>query len=312
MPAAPRIAVVGSINMDLVVRCGRLPRPGETIIADDAREIPGGKGANQAVAAARLGAKVSMIGRVGSDSFADRLLDNLRHERVDTAHTLRTEDCASGLAIISVEATGENSITVVPGANGHMTPNDIDAASDKIERAEVLLLQLEIPMEVVLAAIRVARDANTRVILDPAPVPDHVPNGLLDVDFICPNESEAAALLGQSADSIEDVIAAKSLAKRGPGTAIITLGSRGAVVCETSGLCQHIPSIDVQAVDTTAAGDAFAGAFGVSLAEKSSILDAVRFGCIAGAIAASRIGAQPSIPIRSEILQVARDSQRTI
>ncbi len=300
----PRIAVVGSINMDLVIRCARLPRPGETLIADDAREVPGGKGANQAVAAARLGAEVAMIGRVGSDAFSDRLLENLATEGIDTTHVARTSNCASGLAIVTVEHGGENSITVVPGANGQVTIADVTAATDMIRNADILLLQLEIPIETVLEAIRVAHLAETRVILDPAPAPARVPDGLLDVDVICPNESEAAAILGvQTVAKNEAQSAAAALTQRGARNAIVTLGSEGAALCDRGGHCELVPTPAVHAVDSTAAGDAFAGALGVRLAQNASLFEAVRFACMAGAIAASRLGAQPSMPSRQEIAQ---------
>ncbi len=300
-----RIAVVGSINMDLLVRSDRLPRPGETVLADDVRESPGGKGANQAVAAARLGAAVAMIGRVGSDAFADRLLGNLGAEGVNTRWVQRTAECASGLAIVAVDRTGENSITVVPGANRQVSPEDILAAADVIREADVALMQLEIPIDTVLAAIQVARDAGTQVILDPAPAPSTLHGGLLDVDVICPNASEAAALLGRDIASVDDAMdASLSLTKLGVAQAIVTLGRDGAVVCDTEGRREHIVSPRVDAVDTTAAGDAFAAALGVRLAERTPLAEAVRFACRAGALAASRPGAQPAMPTREEVTEL--------
>lgn len=298
----PRLAVLGSINMDLVIRCRRLSRPGETLLADDAREVPGGKGANQAVAAARLGAQVAMIGRVGSDGFASSLLANLRAENVDTGAVVSTPDCPSGLAVVSVDSGGENSITVVPGANGRVTPADVESAADVIRNADVLLLQLETPVEAVLAGIHIARAAGTRVILDPAPAPTNLPAGLLNVDALCPNESEAAAILGCEIDSIDAARSAVlDLQGFGAANAIITLGANGAIFCDSSGHVQHVPTAKVDAVDTTAAGDAFAAALGVFWAEGRSFAEAVQSACFAGALVASRHGAQVAMPTRDEI-----------
>lgn len=291
--------------MDLVVRCRHLPRPGETILADDAREVPGGKGANQAVAAARFGAQVSIIGRVGSDGFAKSLLENLQAEKIDTHAVQTTADSPSGLAIVFVDSAGENSITVVPGANGQVTPADVERFAGVIHAADVLLVQLEIPVDAVLAGIQLARKSGTRVILDPAPAPNSVPAGLLDVDALCPNESEASAILGRTIDSIDSArAAAGDLQRLGAKNAIITLGSKGAVVCDERGKIQHVPSVEVAAVDTTAAGDAFAGALGLFLAYESSMVDAVRTACLAGALAASRAGAQASMPTRDELFEL--------
>lgn len=298
---SPRITVLGSINMDLVVRCQHLPRPGETIIAEDFREIPGGKGANQAVAAARLGASVSMIGRVGDDAFAGRLLETLRNEQIDTEAVLQTSDSASGVAIVAVEDSGENAILVVSGANARVSAADVAQHAERIRNSDVLLLQLEIPVETVLAAIRVARDAGVRVILDPAPVPGSFPEPLLHVDALTPNRSEAAAILGRGVDSADDArAAAHELVQRGARQAVITLGAEGAVLSDGHSE-QWVPPFPVKTVDTTAAGDAFAAALAVRWAETHSLTDAVRFASAAGALAASRAGAQPGMPRRPDV-----------
>ncbi|QDU41188.1 Ribokinase [Maioricimonas rarisocia] len=305
---SPRIAVVGSINMDLVVRCERLPRPGETIIGLDAREVSGGKGANQAVAAARLGASVSMVGRVGSDGFGETLLGSLQAEGIHVGHVARTPDCSSGLAIVAVETSGENAITVVPGANGRLSVEDVRAASDVIEAADVLLLQLEVPTETVIAASQIARAAGTRVILDPAPAPTAVPEGLLAVDLLCPNESEAAALNGLPVESDDDLqAAARRLAEISGAEVIITLGDRGALLHQRDGQSVRVPAFPCTAVDTTAAGDAFAGALALRLAEGTDVPEAIRFANAAGAIAASRHGAQPGMPTRNDVEQLMAD-----
>lgn len=301
-PARPRIVVVGSINMDLVVRLARLPRPGETIIGREALEIPGGKGANQAVAAARLEADVSMIARVGDDAFGQRLRTGLQQEGVDVSRVIVTPDCASGLAIVAVEDSGENAITVLPGANGRLTTHDVRDASDLIRDADVLLLQLEVPLETVLAAIELADQHGTLVILDPAPAPESFPLNLLSVAVACPNETEATALTGIPITTLEDAArAARRLRELGTRHAVITLGRQGALICGPDDRCETIPSFAITAVDTTAAGDAFAAALGVSLARGKTISDAVKFACAAGALAATRAGAQPAMPTAAEV-----------
>jgi ribokinase len=304
-PSRPRIVVAGSINMDLVVRSARLPRPGETIIGRETQELPGGKGANQAVAAARLEADVSMIGRVGDDGFGQRLRTGLQKEGINVSRVTVTSQCASGLAIVAVEDSGENAITVISGANGRLTPDDVRAAADLIRDADVLLLQLEVPLETVLAAIDLARQYKTLVILDPAPAPASFPPNLLSVDVACPNETEAAALTGVPITNLEDATrAALRLRELGTRHAVITLGRKGALVCGPDGKSEHISSFDVKAVDTTAAGDAFAAALGVSLAQGKSTFDAVQYACAAGALAASRPGAQPAMPAAFDVARL--------
>ncbi len=304
----PRIAVVGSINADLVVRCAKLPRPGETISAFDVSELPGGKGANQAVAAARLGAEVTMIGRVGDDAFGQRLRSGLQENGVGVDWVLSTPNCASGLAIVAVEERGVNAILVVPGANGRLTPADVLAASEVIRQADIVLLQLEVPIETTIAAIKFARDCGTPVILDPAPAPTFgdddpmIPGDLLQVEVACPNEAEALALTNVRIETVADAErAACCLRSLGPRYGIVTLGARGAVLCEPDSRPLLIPTFDINAVDTTAAGDAFAAALAVRLSQGAAIADAVRFACAAGALAASRPGAQPAMPTLSEV-----------
>ncbi len=196
-PAIPHIVVVGSINMDLVARMARLPRPGETVPGEEFQTIPGGKGANQAVAAARLGARVTLIGRVGDDSFGETLRRSLAEYDVSTKHVLVTEGCSSGVALIGVEATGANSIIVIAGANGRLTPHDVVSRGDVIASADTLIVQLETPLDTVATAIRLAREAGVRTILDPAPAPTgELPDELRAVDLISPNQTEAEALTG--------------------------------------------------------------------------------------------------------------------
>jgi ribokinase len=302
--SAPKIAVLGSINMDMVIRCEHLPRPGETIIASSTSEVCGGKGANQAVAAARLGADVAMIGCVGDDKFAVDLLENIEHENISVKHIYRRSNCPSGLAIISVDNSGENSIIVVPGANGTLQVEDAMALTDLIRSSHTLLLQLEVPVETVIAAINIARDSNTRVILDPAPAPSQFPKELLQTDLICPNQSEAGIILGREISSLEDARnSAIELTHLGPRNAIITLGGQGAVFSD-GGPAEWIEPFTIDTVDTTGAGDAFTAALAVRWAEEASLAEAVQFACAAGAIAATRAGAQPAMPTRVEIEQL--------
>ena len=311
----PKIVVLGSINMDLVVRCAKLPSPGQTVLAQSSHEFCGGKGANQAVAAALAGGDVCMIGAVGSDAFADRLLDNLTGHGIDCSAVARRADLASGLAVISVDAAGQNSIMVVPGANASVTRDDVLSAKTLIEQCDVLLLQLEIPIDAVLAGIEVDQQPGVRVVLDPAPAVDQLPARCLTVDLLCPNESEAAQLTGLPVESVEQALAAATaLQQTGVKTVAITLGSQGTlllgsgVVLDASG-SQLIPAFPIQAVDTTAAGDAFAGALVVHWAEHNDLLAAVRFANAAGALAASGHGAQASMANRATIEVLLKSSR---
>ena len=301
MTSSPKIAVLGSINMDLVIRCAKLPVPGETLLAESSSEVCGGKGANQAVAANRAGGQVSMIGRVGDDAFAKRLVTNLENEGIDCSQVQVTEGCSSGVAIVTVEESGQNSIMVVSGANGKLSIEDVENARSTIESSDILLLQLEVPLETVLAAIQVAKGAGVKVILDPAPAPKDFPQELLHVDLICPNESEAEALTGIRVKTEEHAFAAaKELQRQGAQTVAITMGEHGALLLDQEG-SQMIPSFPIKPIDTTAAGDAFAGALGVYWAEGNPLKEATQFANASGAIAASRPGAQPSMGSRDDI-----------
>ncbi len=218
--------------MDLVVRCVRLPHPGETITAGSLREVPGGKGANQAVAAARAGGDVRMIGCVGDDGFGPKLLDNLLAESIDCECVSVVEHSESGVAIVAVERSGENSIMVVPGANGKLSARKVAGFSDTIRQSDVLMVQLEIPIEAVIEGVRIARAAGVKVILDPAPA-RHLPEDLLDVDLLCPNESEAALISGQTVKSLDEAKAvAESLREKGSRAVAITMGARGTLLCD--------------------------------------------------------------------------------
>jgi len=299
MPA--RVTVAGSLNMDLVVRTPHIPEPGETIIGGEFRTVPGGKGANQAVAAARLGAQVAMVGRVGGDAFGGLLLDNLAAAGVDPAFVTRDPQAATGVALIEVDDAGQNSIVVVSGANSRLSPADVEAAAAAIGAADVLLLQLESPLETVTRAAQVARAQGVTLILNPAPARP-VPAGLLGlVDVLIPNESETALLTGLPAgDQEEAQAAAAALRRMGVATVILTLGGRGALLAYEGGT-ELFPAFDVTPVDTTAAGDAFVGGLGVALAEGRPLREAVRWGNAAGALATTRLGAQPSLPTRQAL-----------
>ena len=302
-----RIAVVGSLNMDLVVRSPRIPRPGETIIGSAYQQVPGGKGANQAIAAARLGALVSMVGRLGRDAFGDELIEGLAGAGVDQTFVVQDAEAATGVALIVVDDAGQNTIVVASGANMRLSPGNVDAAEGAIASADVLLLQLESPLDTVIRAAEVARRHDVRVILNPAParpLPDRL---LAMVDVLIPNESETALLTGMSVESLEQAeSAALALLQLGVGAAVLTLGERGAILTQR-GVTQVVPAFQVQPVDTTAAGDAFVGGLAVALAEGLALADAVRWGNAAGALAATKHGAQPSLPTRQALERLLAD-----
>ena len=297
------IIVIGSLNADLVVRAPRFPAPGETISGEDLAIIPGGKGANQAVAAARQGASVAMTGRVGNDSFGPALTQNLQKNNVDTLHVL-SDESATGTAIIVVDSSGQNSIVLSPGANGKVTPDDVDAVP--FQDAKMLLLQLEIPLETVVHAASLARQNRLRVILNPAPA-QSIPDSLLaDVDILVPNESELQLLSGKPVKDTDTAkSAAQTLLEKGVKTVIVTLGANGALLV-TDKQALHIPSFKVDVVDTTAAGDAFIGGLAAALLDGKPLEEAVRYGNASGALAATRFGAQPSLPTQNEVDQLLR------
>jgi ribokinase len=296
-----RIAVVGSLNMDLVVRAPHMPIPGETVIGSDFRTIPGGKGANQAVAAARLGAKVAMIGRVGDDDFGRSQLRNLGQLGVDTTHVMVDLETATGIALITLDARGQNSIVLAPGANMRLTKEDINAARGAIVQSDVLVLQLESPLEVVTYAIDIAHAEGVKVVLNPAPARPLPKETLARLDYLIPNESETALLTGiEVADLDSTKEAAKRLRDEGVDTVILTLGDRGAFLTSAEESV-HIPGYEVEVVDTTAAGDAFVGGLAMALARGQNPAEAVRYANAAGALAVTRLGAQPSLPTRQEV-----------
>jgi ribokinase len=301
-----RILVVGSSNTDMIARVPRIPRPGETILGGEFITAPGGKGANQAVAAARAGGEVTFIARVGKDMFGERALAGFVRDRINARFIQRDTRRASGVALICVSDSGENSIAVAPGANARLAPADVRRARSAFERADVLLTQLEIPLPTVIAAIKLAARNRVLTILNPAPA-QTLPDDLLrQVSILTPNEHEAELLTGiKVRGEASGVRAAAKLRNRGVQTVIITLGARGALIVNEVVRCL-VPGFKVKPVDTTAAGDIFNGALAVALAEGLSLRDAVRLANAAAAISVTQMGAQPSAPRRSEIEKLLR------
>jgi ribokinase len=298
------IAVFGSINMDLVVRSTRLPTPGETLIGDTFQTIPGGKGANQAVACARLGAATYMVGRVGDDVFGSTLKQELEDAGVDQNFVEIGAGVSSGIALIAVEDSGENIIIVIPGANGQVGVRDIKRLEVVLEKTKILLLQLEIPINSVTQAAKIAKDKGITVILDPAPARTLTEEIYRSIDILTPNESEAASLVGFRVDSLENAHkAAVILHKRGVPQVIIKMGSVGAYTIN-NGHEKYYEAFPVIPVDTVAAGDAFNGALAVALNEDYGLNEAVIWGLAAGALSVTKEGAQPSLPTRKELLEL--------
>ncbi|RKP46682.1 ribokinase [Pararobbsia silviterrae] len=292
--------------MDLVVRSPRMPQPGETLVGRTFAQVPGGKGGNQAVAAARLGAAVSMIGRIGADANGAQLKQGLEVEGIDCSGVSSDAALPTGVALITVDDASQNSIVIVAGSNGALTPEGIAAREPAIAAADVVVCQLETPRETVFAAMQTARRDGRTVVLNPAPVTAPLPRDWLELaDFVIPNEIEAAALSGVTVDSPEAAYrAAAALREQGARTVIVTLGGQGVFVlgdhnAQTHGT--HYPARRVDAVDTTAAGDTFVGGFAATLASGRSIDEAVRFGLAAAALSVTRAGAQPSIPRLAEV-----------
>jgi len=302
--AKKSIVVVGSINMDLVANTPRIPLAGETILGQDFQTHHGGKGANQAVAVGRLGYPVGMIGRVGDDAFGTELRAGLESAGVDAAG-VATSSGASGVAVIVVAESGENSIVVVPGANVYLTPADLDANIETIRSAGMVLAQLEIPLETVLHLARICARENVPLMLDPAPAAKLPTELLKNVTWFTPNETEAAFFIGSSASGSEEKDAtetAQSLIGKGVQGVVLKLGSRGAYIASAKGVAESIQPFRVRAVDTTAAGDCFNGAFAVGLLMGKDPAESARFAAAAAAISVTRVGAQSSMPALNEVL----------
>jgi ribokinase len=291
--------VFGSINMDLVVRSPRLPKPGETLMGSAFYTTPGGKGANQAVALAKLGVPTRLVARLGGDRFADDLLHNLTSAGVNTDHILCDSATHSGVALITVSETGDNQIIGVLGANGSMDATDVQRLQPLLAQTGTLLLQLEIPIPTVVAAAKAAQASGVTVVLDPAPVPDGSLTALYPlVDILLPNEVEAGLLVGFPVNSPETADrAATVLQQQGATTVLIKLGAQG-VFCATPEKRWLTPAFAVHAVDTVAAGDAFAGGLVAGLTARLPLANAVIWGCAAGAIATTQVGAQAAMPDR--------------
>jgi ribokinase len=299
-----QIVVVGSINVDLVVRVATLPRPGETVLGGRFASVHGGKGANQAVAAARAGGHTTFVARVGDDSMGHSAINAFQAEGIETDFITVTPECPTGVALILVDAAGENSIAVAGGANDRLSTADIERARPAIEAADVVLLQLEVPLEAVAHAVSIARAAGTRVILNPAPACPLPAALLAGVDLLTPNETEAESLAGHVASTVPSADDAETLAGTllglGPRAVVVTLGAAGALVATGQALTR-VPAFPVEPRDTVAAGDVFNGCLAVRLAEGGDLVGAARFAAAAAAISVTREGAQASAPHRDEI-----------
>lgn len=300
------IVVVGSSNTDMIVQLPRIPRPGETLLGGEFSSAAGGKGANQAVAAARAGGKVTYVARVGRDVLGEQAVAGFRKEGINTDFVTADKTAPSGVALIFVAKDGENSIAVAGGANARLSPADVKKAAKAIRSASMLVAQLESPLETVAAAGSIASKAGVPFILNPAPARE-LPDSLLQlVSILTPNETEAELLTGiKVKDDTSAKKAAAKLLARGVNTVILTLGARGALIVNAEG-SQIIAGFKVNAVDTTAAGDTFNGALAVALAEGKQLQDAVKFANAAAAISVTRLGAQPSAPTRKEIAKLLK------
>jgi ribokinase len=313
------IVVIGSINMDLVCRTPSIPRPGETVLGKDFVTIPGGKGANQAVAAAKLArsdTKVYMVGRVGNDDFGQRLLNGLTHHGVDTTFVTVTEQVASGVAMILVDRKGENSIVVASGANAKLNPADIDAAEDVIKTAAAVVMQLETPLPTVSHAIATCQRLGVCSVLDPAPAPAKLSRAMFGVDLFTPNQTEAETISGISARRarkrvrrkpvVDPKLIGMELLARGAKSVVLKLGPKGSMLLSRDGTIRTSKAFKVRVVDTTAAGDAFTGALAVARSEGMEAPAMLRFANAAGAICCSGFGAQPSLPSREQVDQLVQ------
>ena len=301
MTGKPKIVVLGGINIDLIALAPRVPGPGETVVGDDFYTTPGGKGGNQAVAAARLGAEVSMIGRVGGDIFGPGLLDDLRKDGVDVSGVAVDPDRSSGVAFILLDSDRQNRIVAVYGANAACDDEQLRAAHLAMDGADTLLLQQETDVELSLAAAEYARANGVRVVWDPAPVRDVAVEAYRNVDVLTPNQTEVKALCGIDVIDVDSAQrAAGTLVEMGIPTAIVKLGEQGACYA-TKTRSGHVPSFEVEPVDTVGAGDAFGAGLAVALGEGASLEEAVRFGCATGALSVTTAGAQAAMPYRAQV-----------
>ena len=295
------IVVIGSLNMDLVVRVPQMPKSGETIFGDDFRVLSGGKGANQAVAAARLGAKVTMIGRVGEDDFGRTLIENLEAEGINVANITQDRNAASGIAMITVDESGQNSIVVASGANMCLKPEHVSLGWKNLDNVGFVVMPLEIPLDCIIEATRLGKASGATILLNPAPAQELPDDLLQEIDILIPNETELEILSGMPVHDVESAKeAAHFLLKKGVSTIIITLGEKGALLLENEQEI-HVPSEKVDVVDTTAAGDSFIGGLATALTKGWDLEKAVRYANCAGAAAVTKFGAQPSLPTPEEV-----------
>lgn len=297
-----KILVIGSLNMDSVIRTEQMPKPGETVMGDEVTLVPGGKGANQAYAVGKLGGKVTMIGAVGTDSFGTAMIDNLKKAGVDTSGIRRIDGTATGQAYIMVDAAGQNSIVVIAGANGEVSKELIDDRIELIKNSDIVVMQLEIPVQTVMYVKELCVKFGRQIIFDPAPaVPDLPDEFWSGIDYIKPNETELKILTGIDADTEEDIArGAEIMLKKGVKNVIVSLGERGCFYL--SGTERRVlPARKVKAVDTTAAGDSFTAAFALALSRGEPVYEAIRFGQKVSAVVVSRKGAQTSIPGPEEL-----------
>jgi ribokinase len=300
MANSPRICVVGSCNIDLTFRTPRLPVPGETLVGTVCHLGFGGKGANQAVAAARLGGRVTMVGKVGRDAFGEKTLDNFRAENVDATFVTVAGEQSTGVAAIIVDDAARNAILVVPGANHELSADDVRRAERAIQAADILLCQLEVPVETIFEAFRIAKAAGVKTVLNPAPAATLQDDLLRLADLCIPNETELQQLTGQSAGTLEQATrAGQVLLKRGPSMVIVTRGDQGALIVEPHRI-ESVPGVSAQAVDSSGAGDAFIGGFAVFSAEGRPLRESVQRANHVAALSVTRLGTQASFPRREE------------
>ncbi|HVF84501.1 MAG TPA: ribokinase [Abditibacteriaceae bacterium] len=308
-PSPCDVVVIGSSNMDMVVRCAELPLPGQTVTGSDFVMNPGGKGANQAVAACKLGARTQLVARLGNDLFAQASRRSFEEVGLGTDYLVTDDHAASGVALIYVDENGENQIVVALGANALLTPEDVDHALPAIKEAKVMILQLEIPMETVRHAAQLAADNGTRVILNPAPVRKLPASLLKNTSITIANETETVVLTGADDIGMHTAVnATRPLHEAGVETIIMTLGKEGALVANKSG-ATRIPGFRVKAVDTTSAGDTFTGAIACCLAQGRALEDSVLFANAAAALSATKTGAQISMPTREEVEEMLRTGE---
>ncbi len=296
-----KICVIGSINMDLVVNVDEMPKKGQTLIGSDFKEVPGGKGANQAVAASRLGANVCMVGKVGSDGFGQNLLNQLKNNNVDTKY-IQIEEGASGVALITVDKNAENAIVVSPGANFKLAQKDIDNCIDAIKESNVVVIQLETPIDTIKYALEKSKELDKFTILNPAPAVKLGDDIIKNVDLLTPNETELEILSGVSINNEDDILkAAQVMLEKGVKKLIVTLGSKGSLYIDKENKIFK-KSYKVDAIDTTAAGDSYTGAIAVSLSQGKNVEDAIDFASRVGALCVTKEGAQTSLPTIEEVL----------